>query len=85
MLDRHDPQLASTAASTALLQWEIDAPMLELEDRLGFDRASRIYRQSRETVRRIGALIGHDAALCGFDWRQSLYLAGNALDASELR
>ena len=85
VLDRHEPQLASTAASTALLQWEIDAPMLELEDRLGFDRASRIYRQSRETVRRIGALIGHDAALCGFDWRQSLYLAGNALDASELR
>jgi hypothetical protein len=51
VLDRHEPQLASTAASTALLQWEIDAPMLELEDRLGFDRASRIYRQSRETVR----------------------------------
>lgn len=85
VLDRNEPQTASTAASTALLQWEIDAPMLELEDRFGFERASRIYRQSRETVRRIGALVGRDAAACGFDWRNSLYVAGDKLDASDLR
>lgn len=48
VIDRHAPQRASTAASTALLLWEIDAPMLELEDRLGFDVAAAIYRRSFE-------------------------------------
>lgn len=85
VLDRHAPQQASTAASTALLQWEIDAPLIELEDRFGFEMAAAIYRRSVESVREIGALLGKDRALCGFDWRDTLFLAGDVLDAADLR
>ena len=46
VLDRHEPQRASTAASTALLQWEIDAPLIELEQRLGADREQDHHRLS---------------------------------------
>ncbi len=85
VLDRHAPQKASTSASTALLQWEIDTPMLGLEDRLGFETAAAIYRRSVDAVREIGALVGPHAALCRFDWRDTLYLSGNELDPADLR
>jgi glycine/D-amino acid oxidase-like deaminating enzyme len=85
VLDRHAPVRASTAASTALLQWEIDASMMELEDRLGFDTAAAIYRRSVNAVENIGRL---DAALGGgseFTRRDSIFLAGDRLDSSDLR
>lgn len=85
VLDRHEPQQASTAASTALLQWEIDAPMIELEDTLGFDAAAAIYRASAQTVKRIGSLVQGLHLPCDFDWRSALFFAGNALDPHELR
>ena len=85
LLDRHLPRSGSTAASTALLQWEIDAPMLELEGRLGFEAAAAIYRRSVGAVRAIGELAGELGNAGGFAWRPSLFLAGNELDPSDLR
>ena len=85
VLDRHQPQRASTAASTALLQWELDASMLELEQRLGFERARTVYLRSLHAVGEIGTLIRQYALPCGFEQRPSLYLAGNTLELSDLR
>lgn len=85
IVDRHIPCSGSTAASTALLQWEIDAPMLELEDRLGFEAAASIYRRSVSAVRAIGALAAELGNARDFAWRPSLFLAGNELDPSDLR
>lgn len=85
IIDRHLPRSGSTAASTALLQWEIDAPMLELEQRLGFEAAAAIYRRSVAAVRSIGHLVADLGAPCDFGWRPSLFLAGNELDPSDLR
>ena len=85
VLDRNAPQTASTAASTALLLWELDAPMLKLEDRLGFEACAAVYRHSVDSVRGIAALVAHLGVSCGFAPRKSLYLAGNALDAADLR
>lgn len=82
VLDRRTPQRASTSASTALLQWEIDAPLIALEDRLGFETAAAIYRRSVLAVREIAQLAAH--LPCDFGWRQSLYLAGDELDAADL-
>lgn len=85
VLDRHEPVRASTAASTALLQWEIDAPMMELESRLGFETAAAIYRRSRDTVASIGRLVADLGGGSEFRWCDSLFLAGSRLDPGELR
>ncbi|MET0181789.1 MAG: FAD-binding oxidoreductase [Caulobacterales bacterium] len=85
LIDRRVPQQGSTAASTALLQWEIDAPMLELEQRLGFETAARIYRRSQDSVRTIGRLCVAYGLDCDFAPRDAFYLAGNALDPVLLR
>jgi glycine/D-amino acid oxidase-like deaminating enzyme len=41
VLDRNRPQMASTAASTALLLWEIDTPLSMLAEMIGFEAGSR--------------------------------------------
>jgi glycine/D-amino acid oxidase-like deaminating enzyme len=63
---------ASTAATTALIQYEIDTHLVDLIDRLGRDRAVRSYRLCLDAVRGLGKLAGKGCA-----WRstRSLYLA----------
>jgi ribulose 1,5-bisphosphate synthetase/thiazole synthase len=39
-IDRRWPARGSTAAGTALLQYEVDTPLVHLAERIGFERAS---------------------------------------------
>lgn len=76
VIDRALPGRGSTAASTAMLQWELDTPLAKLTDLHGFERAARIYRRSHAAA---ADLARHAASLrieCGFTPRATLYLAG---------
>ena len=84
IVDRRGAVQGSTAASTALLQYEIDTPLSVLAERIGRDRAERLWRRSRlavdalrERTRALG--INADQAT-----RDTLYLSGNVLDAAGL-
>ena len=57
IIDRERPGFGSTAASTAMLQWEIDCPLAELVGFYGFERAAHIYRQSLEAVSGLQRLV----------------------------
>ena len=46
VIDRERPGLGSTAASTAMLLWEIDKKLTTLTAIYGFEHAARVYRQS---------------------------------------
>lgn len=85
ILDRRAPQRGSTVASTAMLQWEIDAPMLELEQRFGFETAARICKRSFVSVRAIEALCRQFKLACHIAPREAFYLAGDELDAALLK
>ena len=52
----------STAATTALIQYEIDTHLADLIDRVGRDQAERSYRLCLDAVRGIGELAGDDCA-----------------------
>ncbi len=85
IVDRRGPVLGSTAASTALLQYELDLPLQHLARRIGQPRAERIWRRSRLALlalRERARELGLDADLAE---RDSLYLDGNVLDAAGLR
>lgn len=84
ILDRRRPSRGSTAASTALLQFEIDTPLLRLVDEVGFQRASRAWSRSLEAVCGLRALVGRLQIACAFRDREAIYLAGNTLRAHEL-
>ena len=50
MIDRRGPIEGSTAATTALVQFEIDQPLTTLAGLIGADRAARAWRRSRLAV-----------------------------------
>jgi len=84
VLDRRSPAHGSTAASTALLQFEIDTPLIRLTEELGADRAARVWLRSFRAVDDLGGLVQRLHIPCAFRPRRALYLAGNELGATEL-
>lgn len=85
VIDRHAPARGSTAASTALILWEIDTPLVELESRIGFETAAQVYRQSHAAVSALAALTAALAIPCDLRPVPSLYLSGNRLDPAQLQ
>ncbi len=81
--DKRGPAKGASTASTALVQHEIDTPLIHLSRKIGKADAIRAWRRSRLAVDAIAARLGE---LDGFDVarRDSLYLAGNLLDEDEL-
>lgn len=84
LLDRQTPGRGSTAASTAMLLWEIDRPLAQLTDIYGFERAARCYRASAVAVSGLLSLVHQLGIRCQLRSHSSLYLASD-LGASDLR
>ena len=84
-IDRRGPVLGSTAATTALVQFEIDQPLLKLAGIVGRDAAEAAWRRSRLAVSTWGRASPSSALRCDLARRPSLYLAGNVLGPGELR
>lgn len=78
VLDRRPPLMGSTVASTAMLQWEIDLPLVELGKRIGAGNAARAYRRSRSAVDDLKRLVAEQRIVCGLKDKGSIYLAGDA-------
>ena len=57
IVDRAEPCRGSTFASTAMIQFELDTPLIELADKKGGAIAERIWRCSFKAVGRLGDLI----------------------------
>jgi glycine/D-amino acid oxidase-like deaminating enzyme len=79
MVDSRGPAKGSTAASTALVQYEIDTPLIQLTRKIGKADAVRAWRRSRLAVDAIAARFG-ELGVPDVVPRGSLYLAGNVLD-----
>ncbi|HRE45036.1 MAG TPA: FAD-dependent oxidoreductase [Terricaulis sp.] len=83
VFDKRTPQCGATAASTALVMWETDCPLIALEQRLGFEAAATVWRRcfcAIQSMLGLAAFIGVEA-----ERRDSLYLCGDMLDASLLK
>ncbi len=85
VVDRRGWAVGSTAASTALLQFEIDQPLIHLTDAIGRSRATRAYARSATAVEYLRGRIADLGLRCGFRERHAAYLPGNVLDVAGLR
>lgn len=85
VFDRRAAGYGSTAASTALLQYEIDVELHELIRRIGERDAVRAYRLCAKAVVDAGHLVAGLGIDCGFSMRPSLYLASRRSHARRLR
>lgn len=81
VLDRRDIGWGSTSASTALLQYEIDTPLVHLKERFGAETATRCYHSCRDAIHKLHHLARNLDDTCGFSLKPSLYLAKRASDA----
>lgn len=84
VLDRRDVATASTAACTALLQYETDLPLFRLARRVGEDRAVRAYRACQAAVRRIATLASRLGNPAAYADRESLLCASRTAHAGWL-
>lgn len=82
IIDRGQPGRGSTAASTAMLLWEIDLPLTRLADLYGFERAAQIYRLSFQAAAGLTNLIQNLHIACDFISRESLYISGASTTAA---
>lgn len=79
VLDARTIGLGSTSASTSLLQYEIDVPLVRLADRIGERNAAAAYTLCYESIEALGQICRKIKAPF-FDRHSSLYLASYKKD-----
>ena len=85
VLDRRDVGWGSTAASTALLQYEIDVPLIDLAEMRGAAEANRAYLACRDAIRKLESLSASLASPFPVERKRSLYLGTRKRDRKQLR
>jgi glycine/D-amino acid oxidase-like deaminating enzyme len=84
-VDRRRPMTGSTPASTALLQTELDTPLIELERKIGKANAARVWWRSAQAVQALRDRVEDLRINCNYRPRSALYLPGNILDVERLK
>lgn len=84
VVDKRRPLKGATSASTALVLYEIDAPLTKLSRKIGPDNAVRAWRRSRLALTALAARI-EELGLADVQQRKTLYLAGDELNAKALK
>jgi len=84
LLDKRDVATGSTSASTALLQYEIDVPLCELIEKTSRADAERAFWVCHESIDKLEAMLPMLDGECGFQRKQSVYLASVEDDVPEL-
>ncbi len=79
IIDRRGAGEGSTAASTAMIQWEIDNSLTRLSDKVGSQQASRAYRSSIAGVLALRRLILTLRIECCWADRTALTITGDAM------
>jgi len=85
IVDRRGVCKGSTAASTALVLYQIDEPLIRLARKIGETDAVRAWRRSHQALQGLVARTRALGIACGAERRDTLYLAGDLLNASGLR
>jgi glycine/D-amino acid oxidase-like deaminating enzyme len=83
IVDKRGLARGSTTASSALVLYEIDTPLIRLAGKIGRRDAARAWRRSRLAVDALAARLG-ELCVPGIVRRDALYLAGDALDQDDL-
>jgi glycine/D-amino acid oxidase-like deaminating enzyme len=84
VVDKRGLAKGSTVASTALVLYEIDTPLTVLTRKIGKEKAVRAWRRCRLAVSALAARFA-ELDVSDIARRDTLYLAGNALNPKELR
>src|SRR5271155_3576842 len=84
VIDRRGPLMGSTPASTALLLFEIDTPLIHLKREIGARPAERAWLRSKGALDALYKLTRGERIRASMSMHPSVYLAGDVLDARGL-
>lgn len=85
LVDRRDVANGSTAASTALLQYEIDVSLHELIKLRGLGCAVDSYRNGKKAIFDLRAIIDTIGSDCEFEFKKSIYFSSYLKDLPFLK
>ncbi|WP_394777105.1 NAD(P)/FAD-dependent oxidoreductase [Flavobacterium sp.] len=85
LVDRRDVANGSTAASTALLQYEIDVPLHELIKLRGLECAVDSYTNGKKAIFDLRTIIDTIKSDCQFEFKKSIYYCSLKKDIPFLR
>lgn len=75
LIDKRDIGQGSTAATTSMLQYEIDVPLYRLSEMIGEEDAALCYSAGRDAITTLEKTIQLSGIDCGFEKKESLYIA----------
>lgn len=81
--DRRHIGMGSTCASTGLLQYEIDRPLVELTELIGEKKAARSYQLCLESIEKLAALCRKIKIDAEFERKKSFFFASRKKDAPQ--
>ncbi|MBP7643456.1 MAG: FAD-binding oxidoreductase [Saprospiraceae bacterium] len=84
LIDKRDIGQGSSSATTSMLQYEIDVPLSELSTMIGAYAAAQCYKAGIEAINKLGQLVKENKIDCGFEKKESLYIAHNEEAAQSL-
>lgn len=80
MVDRRDVCNGSTAASTSILQYEIDVPLHQLIDQVGLTTAVSSYKSCEKAITDLKDIIDEVKSDCGYKSQKSVYFTSTKKD-----
>lgn len=85
LIDKRDIACGSTAATTSLLQYEIDEPLYRLSKLIGEQEAASCYKAGINAIHKLNNLVKEHEFDCEFEMKQSLYIAKRKKDVTWLK
>ena len=85
MVDRRDVCNGSTAASTSILQYEIDVPLHQLIDQVGLTCAVSSYKEGENAIAEIKKIADDIGSDCGYLPQKSIYFTSSKKDMDFLK
>lgn len=84
LVDKRDIGQGSTSATTSMLQYEIDEPLMDLSLKIGEKGASLCYKEGISAIEDLQKLVKSKKIDCGFKIKKSLYIAHTKTAAKDL-
>lgn len=85
VIDKRDVANGSSAATTSMLQYEIDVPMVDLANMIGITSAVECYKAGIVAIDTLHDLVVKEKIDCGFDMKESLQVAHSKKAVKALR
>ena len=85
LVDRRDACNGSSAASTAMLQYEIDIPLFKLIEQRGLETAVSSYKNCETAIFNLKKIVNETGSKCNFEFKKSIYFTSNESDVNMLK